>query len=951
MSFPRHLWPRLQEVFDGALALTLEARPAYLAAACDGDEALRHEAELLLASHDQAASFLETPATLSVSTAGARDLEGQRIGPYQLVSRIGAGGMGEVYRARDTTLNREVAIKVLLPSVADDPDRLARFRREAQILASLNHPHIAQIHGFDDAGELHALVMELVEGPTLADLLADGPLAIAEALRIATQIAEALEAAHEHGIVHRDLKPANIKVREDGTVKVLDFGLAKALDSTSGVGVAGAPPAPGARATEAGVILGTVAYMSPEQARGRPVDKRTDIWAFGCVFYEMLTGRRAFAGETPSDTIAAILEHPPDWSTVPAETPAPARRLLHRCLDKDAKRRLRDIGDARTEIDDALTGPMGSPTLTPTLDRRPRLPRVAWSVGMLFGGLVLAVAAAIVVRQRESAWINPLEGAQFSRLTNFEGSEVDASVSADGKFVVFTSDRDGPFDAWVTQVGTGEFRNLTTGRFPNFLSVATRNAGFSADASKVWLAIPDGQGGYDDWLVPTIGGAARRFVARGVEMAWSPDGSMLAYHEFTEGDPIFIADRDAGNPRRIFVDRPGYHCHYLTWSPDGRYIYFVKGQALATRDMDIWRVAVAGGDPERITHHQTWVVSPTPLDNRTLLYAALADDGSGPWLYAVDVEQRIPHRVGLGVEQYTSISATADGRRLVASVGNPSGDLWSLPVLDRPATEADAARVELPNVRPSSPSHGPDYLLYLASQGGGDGLWKFADGAALEVWKGSKAGVTSTPAVSADARRIAFTVRSQAQGSLYVMNADGTDVRTVGAPLNVAGVPSWSPDGTSILVGAYTAQGSRVFKVPMDGGTPVQLIDEIASNPLWSPDGRIILYSAPSVAGRSPVKAVTPEGTPVPFPDLWIRIGYGYRFMPDSMGLVFVRGDSARGLDYYLLDLATGRERRLSVLQPGFSMDSFDVSRDGKRIVFARGRDSSDIVLIDLKGK
>ncbi len=948
MPDARQTWSRLKDVFDGARALAVDDRQAYLTDACDGDEALRHDAEMLLRSHDQAASFLETPAALFPDTTLAQNLEGQRIGPYQLTSRIGAGGMGEVYRARDTTLNREVAIKVLLPFAVGDPDRLARFRREAQTLASLNHAHIAQIHGFDDAGELHALVMELVEGPTLEARLARGPLPLDEALRIATQIAAALEAAHEHGIIHRDLKPANIKLRDDGTVKVLDFGLAKAFDPTGGAGVDAMNSSdPSVRATEAGVVLGTVAYMSPEQARGRVVDKRTDIWAFGCVLHEMLTGRAPFVGETPSDTIAAILEHPPDWSAMPTATPAPVRRLLLRCLDKDSKHRLRDIGDARSEIDDVLAGSPG-----PTIDRRSRLPRLAWSVVGVSGVIAAAfVAAAIVEGQRDSASINPLEGAQFTRLTNFEGSELDASVSADGKFVVFTSDRNGPFDAWVTQVGTGEFKNLTIGRFPNFLSVATRNAGFSADASKVWLAIPDGQGGSDDWLVPAIGGAARRFVARGVEMAWSPDGSMLAYHEFSEGDPIFIADRDGGNARRIFVDRPGYHCHYLTWSPDGRYIYFVKGQNLAAQDMDIWRVAVAGGDPERITRHATWVVSPTLLDNRTLLYAALADDGSGPWLYAVDVDRRRPHRVGLGVEQYTSVSATADGRRLVASVGNPTSDLWSLPISDRPAVEADAVRLSLPSVRARRPGHGTDYLLYLASQGGGDALWKYANGAALEIWKGSKEGVTSAPAVSVDAHRISFTVRSQARGSLYVMNADGTDVRTVGAPLNVTGVPSWSPDGRSIVVAAYTEQGSRVFKVPMDGGAPVPLIDGIASSPLWSPDGRFVLYAGASVAARAPVKAVTPEGTPVPFPSLSVRIGEGFRFMPDGTGVVFVRGESASALDFYLLDLATGHERRLSNLKPGLAMQNFDLSRDGKRIVFARGRDNSDIVLIDLKGK
>ena len=255
---------------------------------------MRQEVESLLASDERAKSFLETPAAVQVQDAfAAKNLEGQRIGSYQIEAWIGAGGMGEVYRALDTKLNRHVAIKVLLPAVADDPDRIARFSREAQVLASLNHPHIAQIHGLEDASGVRALVMELVEGPTLADRIAQGAIPVDEALAIAKQIAEALEAAHEQGIIHRDLKPANIKVREDGTVKVLDFGLAKALDATSGAGC-GADELAGSQRrvpTEAGVILGTAAYMSPEQARGRPVDKRADIWAFGAVLYEMLTGR------------------------------------------------------------------------------------------------------------------------------------------------------------------------------------------------------------------------------------------------------------------------------------------------------------------------------------------------------------------------------------------------------------------------------------------------------------------------------------------------------------------------------------------------------------------------------------------------------------------------------------------------------------------------------------
>src|SRR5476651_961976 len=260
---------------------------------------------------------------------------GTRLGPYEVLSAIGAGGMGEVYRARDTKLNRDVAIKVLLSAVANDPDRLARFTREAQVLASINHPNIGHIYGLEDADGVKALVLELVDGEDLAQRIASGPIPLDEMLPIARQIAEALEAAHEQGIIHRDLKPANIKVRPDGTVKVLDFGLAKAMDPV-GVSSANAMNSPtlSMHATQAGVILGTAAYMSPEQARGKAVDRRADIWAFGVVLFEMLTGQRAFAGDTVTDVVAAVVTRDPTWTLLPADTPVAIRTLLRRCLMK-----------------------------------------------------------------------------------------------------------------------------------------------------------------------------------------------------------------------------------------------------------------------------------------------------------------------------------------------------------------------------------------------------------------------------------------------------------------------------------------------------------------------------------------------------------------------------------------------------------------------------------------
>ena len=306
---------------------------------------------------------------------------GTRLGPYDVIAAIGAGGMGEVYRARDTKLNRDVALKILPAAFASDPNRLSRFHREAQVLASLNHPHIGAIYGFEDSGETHALVLEFVDGPTLADRIAQGSIPLDEALPIATQIAEALEAAHEQGIIHRDLKPANIKLKPDGTVKVLDFGLAKLAEP-----VGGGPSAVGttvsmsptitspAMMTGVGVLLGTAAYMSPEQARGKAVDKRADIWAFGCVLFEMLTGSRAFEGHETPDVIVAVLSKEPDWSRLPSTISVPARTVLERCLVKDPRERLRDIGDARIELATSSIAPIThANTAVPPLTRRSAL--------------------------------------------------------------------------------------------------------------------------------------------------------------------------------------------------------------------------------------------------------------------------------------------------------------------------------------------------------------------------------------------------------------------------------------------------------------------------------------------------------------------------------------------------------------------------------------------------
>ncbi len=317
---------------------------------------------------------------------------GTKFGPYEILSPLGAGGMGEVYRARDGKLNREVAIKVLPEAVAEDAERLARFQREAQVLASLNHPHIAAIYGLEKSGDVEALVLELVEGETLAERISQGPIPVEEALAIGRQIADALEAAHEKGIVHRDLKPANVKVTPEGKVKVLDFGLAKALTGDASSPDQTHSPTLTAAATQAGVVLGTAAYMSPEQARGKAVDKRADIWAFGAVLYEMLSGQKAFEGETVSDTLAAVLRADIDWSRLPPQTPAAVRGVLRRCLDRDPKHRLRDIGDARIALEDLASSGSGAATPAEPSAAPARRPVWPWAAAVLAALLLGALA-------------------------------------------------------------------------------------------------------------------------------------------------------------------------------------------------------------------------------------------------------------------------------------------------------------------------------------------------------------------------------------------------------------------------------------------------------------------------------------------------------------------------------------------------------------------------------
>jgi Tol biopolymer transport system component len=969
-------WHRVEALFHAAHARPADERSAFLAAACDGDAALRRDVESLLNESSQD-GFLTAPTLgLPVDTrdpepAISWDMTGQSVGGYRLESLLGAGGMGEVYRSRDTKLGRDVAIKILPRAFTSHPDRLARFEREARMLAALNHTNICAIYGFEQFAGIRFLILELVEGDTLAHTLAHGSsahakgegLPLGRALHIARQITDALEVAHDKGIVHRDLKPGNIKITKDGAVKVLDFGLAKTVGGDgSGSDLTSAPEATRGEPGQ-GAVIGTAAYMSPEQARGLPVDKRTDIWAFGCVLYEMLTGRVTFAGDTISDSIAKILEREPEWSALPPATPIAVRRLLLRCLTKDPKKRLRDISDVRIEIDamdEVLPG--AAATAVPTARGRSRAAALPW-VALV---IVTAALGAWVALRPEMTEPNPLAGATFSRVTNWEGTEEQAEISPDGRFVVFVSDRDGQFDVWVSQLGTGKFDNLT----PDIPPMATpgnilRSLGFNGEGSEIWFN-PEGNPGREKLLMPLMVGAPRPFLSRGKSTpSWSPNNARLAFIDSNaHGDPLYIADRIGANPLPINVFsqdkepffREGVHTHNPVWSPDGEWIYFVHGTGPAGR-MDVWRMKPSGESPEQLTHQHADVNFLAPLDLRTLLYVARAEDWSGPWLWALDVKSRATRRVTVGLEQYTSVSASRDGRRVVATVAKPTATLWSVPI-DLRVEDRDAQLYPVSTERALAPRFGGTSLFYLSlsTRGTGDGLWRSQNGEGFEVTKGADSVLSEPPAVSPDGSRVAIVVRQHGKRTLAVMSADGTNSRTLAASIEIQGVAGqgaadWSPDGSRIVAAGRDEQGPGLFKIPVDGGAPVRLVEGLAYNPVWSPNDDLIVYASGfgGAGGVSVLRAVRPDGTPVAMPEVTVRVGGAHRFLRSGRGLVYLR--SVESMNFWLVDLDTKTDRQLTHLSDRGFLTTFDITPDGKYLVFDRTRQNSDIVRIDLPAK
>jgi serine/threonine protein kinase/Tol biopolymer transport system component len=838
---------QIEDLYHSARECEPDKRSAFLSGACRGDPELRREVESLLAQDPAREGILDRPpADLLEASAVMMLTAGARLGPYQIEARIGAGGMGEVYRARDSKLGREVAIKVLPEVFAHDPDRLARFQREAKMLASLNHPNIATIHGLEQSGDTSYLVMELVSGETLAERVKAGPLGIEEALRMAVQIAEALEAAHEKSIIHRDLKPTNVKVTPEGKVKVLDFGLAKAFVGDAANDDPSNSPTLSAAATKQGTILGTAAYMSPEQARGKSVDKRTDIWAFGCVLYELLTGRRAFQGETASDTIAAMLEREPDWQALPLVTPTKIRDVLRRCLQKDSQLRLRDIGDARIEIQGALNATATADSSdAPKGIRALGRPALILSAGTLLLGAAIAGLATWNLKPSPPSPPRAVTRSIINLppgrvLAGFESGPA-VAISPDGTRLVYAASQGGIQRLYLRAMDSLlEAQSIpdTEGASSPFFSPDSQWLGFLVGENLKKISV---SGGTAVTLANDVTPMGANWGSQGM-IAFAPT-QVLALQQVSEA---------GGPPQPLTLLGDGASHRWPEFLPGGKALLFAAGTTPNWTNAQIAVQTVGSGERRNLTQGGT---QPRYAPSGHLVYAQAGSLMAVPFDperlrikgASVPVVHGVVQSISSGAAQY-SISTTGT---LVYVPGGVQGAERKLVWVDRNGAEQPLAA---PTHAYESPRFSPDGQRIAVVTDGQVWLYDLPRETLTRfTFEGN---ANSRPVWTPDGKRIVFYSNKDGPLNLFWQLADGGGgLERLTTSEDLQAPTSWSPDGQFLAFNENsptTGDDILVLQLSDRKVQPFLRTPFDESNPRFSPDGRWIAYMSDE-SGRNEI--------------------------------------------------------------------------------------------------
>jgi serine/threonine protein kinase/Tol biopolymer transport system component len=951
-------WKRAEELYHAALEQEEDRRAAFLERACAGDEALLREVRSLLGHAQSAERFLEAPAA-EAATQGPKSAAGgigQRLSHYEIVSPIGSGGMGDVYRAKDLLLGREVAIKLMRKDLSSDPERLRRFEREARAAAALNHPNIATIYEIGDHEGTRFIAMELLEGRTLHGLLEQGPLPLGELLRVGTQIAAGLARAHAAGIVHRDLKPANLMIADDGAVKILDFGLAKLT-----LGNVEAVP----EVTRAGMVLGTAPYMSPEQAAGRPVDFRSDQFSFGSILYEMATGHRPFARDSIPQTLAAIIESDPTpVDQLDERLPAALVRVITRCLAKAAEGRYDSTADLAREL--ALAS---APAAHPTRASKRWLP---------VAGLMALTAAAAFALLRHASRPGAPEAPETPLvavpLTSSPGLEMDPTFSPDGSQVAFSWDgekRDNE-DIYVKAIGSELPLRLTTD------PAQEGSPAWSPDGRRIAFLRARAEGGSEVRLIPPTGGPGQRLAevaaAAGAGLSWSPDGRHLAVPDRTAPDGpggLFLLDAERGSLETLVSPPAGVGVSYVhpAFSPDGRTVAF------KSTDSRLLLVAASGGEPTELAPaFFLWPIAWLPGGGEIVFgTGASALDGAAPvpapgWSGSRAL-WRVPAdggwaRLVPGPVNVAGVAVSRQGNRLVYAQYDSRRDIWRIDLQDRGPSGGEQTRFIASTKLDGNPRFSPDdeRVAFTSGRSGHNEVW-VADSEGKNAFRLTSIGETGelgSPRWSPDGASIAFDFHEHGEGqdlNVYVVSASGGQPRPITKAPSKDCTPTWSRDGRFVYFSSNRSGQWQVWRVPSDGkeeGSARQVTRGGGFAPLESTDGRHLYFCRRFSHRGAPGNAiwrVPVEGGDEEVVIESLRSSWG-NWDETAEGIYFVDEDTSSSGRQWVVRLFRFDRRRAVVVSrlrdpPFLDGPAFDVSSDGRWALFMQEQRESDLMLVE----